>query len=181
MNKTKVFLSVSNGYREDQLLYEKGLRDFVLKRTQIEPTTVSCLCNKGESPLIKVIESIRESDVLIGLAFERKHTYLEFQKEKSLFERIEKSNIYYTSPWIHIECAIAKALNKPVLLLLPSNVEQEGVIDLTQDEYMILTIPTISKSQTNLGAPHLVKFNSSANKNCRTEIEIFLNSHFNIV
>ncbi len=181
MNNTKVFLSVSNGYREDQLLYEKELRNFLLKRTKVEPVTVSCLCNKGESPLTKVIESIRESDLLIGLAFERKHTYIEFQKEKSLFERIEKSNIYYTSPWIHIECAIAKALNKPVLLLLPSNVEQEGVIDLTQDEYVILTIPTVSKSKTNLGAPQLVKFNSSANNNCRIEIVNFLNSYSNTV
>lgn len=181
MNGIKVFLSISNGYREDQSLYEQGLRDLILKRTQVNPITVSCLCNKGESPLIKVIESIKESDLLIALAFERKHTYLEFQKEKTLFDRIEKSNIYYTSPWIHIECAIAKALNKPILILLPSNVEQEGVIDLTQDEYRIVNIPTISKSKTNLEAPQLVKFNSAANKNCRAEIEKFLNANFNIV
>ena len=181
MNGTKVFLSISNGYRKDQLLYEKDLRNFILQRTHVEPVTVSCLCNKGESPLLKVIESIRESDLLIALALERKHTYLEFQKEKSLFDRIEKNNIYYTSPWIHIECAIAKALNKPILLLLPSNVEPEGVIDLTQDDYSIITVPTISKNKTNLGAPRLVKFNSYANKNCRMTIEKFLDAHFNVI
>lgn len=175
MKGKKIFLSVSNGYRKDQIQYEQGLHGLISKLTELSPMTVSCLCNKGESPLIKIIDSIRKCDMLIALAFERKHTYLEFQKEKNLFERIEKSNIYYTSPWIHIECAIAKTLDKPILILLPSNVEQEGVIDLTQDEYKIIYIPTISKGKNNWGSPELVKFNSSLNKACINEINLFLN------
>lgn len=175
MKGRKVFLSISNGYRKDQIQYEQCLRNMILKLTEIAPITVSCLCDKGESPLIKIIDSIRACDMLIALAFERKHTYLEFQKEKNLFERIEKSNIYYTSPWIHIECAIAKALNKPILILLPSNVEQEGVIDLTQDEYKIICIPTVLKGKDNWGHSELVKFNSHSNKICINEIKLFLN------
>ena len=175
MKGRKVFLSVSNGYRKDQIQYEQCLRNMILNSTEIAPITVSCLCNKGESPLIKIIDSIRECDMLIALAFERKHTYLEFQKEKNLFERIEKSNIYYTSPWIHTECAIAKTLNKPILILLPSNVEQEGVIDFTQDAYKVIRIPTVAKTKDNWGYSELVKFNSNSNKACINEIKHFLN------
>lgn len=172
--KTKIFLSVANGYRKDQKDYESCLRKQIFKLTKQEAVTVSCLCNKGESPLNKVIESIQDCDALIALAFERKHTYLEFIKEKNLYDRIEKKNIYYTSPWIHIECAIAKAFSKPILLLIPSNIESEGVIDSTQDDYDIVHIPTISAGPNNWGYSTIVDFESNANLQCKNTIQKFL-------
>lgn len=131
-----IFLSICNGYREDQHTFETDLCNFIEERG-FTYSTVSCLCNKGESPLMQIIDEINKSKAVISLAFDRKHVYLEYNKEISLVQRLESRDVYYTSPWIHVECAIAKALNKPLLLLVPGYIQQEGVVDLSQDWYPI--------------------------------------------
>ena len=135
----KIFLSVSNGYRKDQLDFENSLCKF-LENLGHTCVTVMCLCNKGESPVSQIISTMKNCDAVISLAFDRKHVYLQYEKELNLVQRLESHDVYYTSPWVHIECAIAKTLDKPLLVLVPEYVYKEGFLDFSQDWYPIYYI-----------------------------------------
>lgn len=142
----KVFLSISNGYRKDQKDFECSFCRYIenLGHTY---TTVSCLCDKGESPITQIISTMHACDAVIALAFDRSHVYLEYQKELNLIQRLESRDQYYTSPWIHIECAIANTLGKPLLVLVPEYIKTEGLLDFSQDLYSIYYISHTSNSE----------------------------------
>lgn len=139
MSKIKIFLSYSKPFRNDQIDFLNKLKIY-LQNINFEPIYLNQIHYSYKSPLEPILEIIADSFGTIVIPFERFHSYIGYNKEDSK-EINEIINSFYPSPWTQIEAGITYARKKPLLILKPNYILEEGIIDTkTFDYYQVFNI-----------------------------------------
>jgi hypothetical protein len=128
--KISVFLS----YPKPCMGAQQGFIDRVweyLDGRGLAPRTLGVTDYDLDAPLKAIRRLMLESNGLITVAFRR--TYIEkgsgnYRSDIDDLESVDVSGQWMTSPWAHIEPAMAYQLGLPILILRESMVVEEGVL-----------------------------------------------------
>lgn len=139
INKEKlirVFLSVASPFNDDQQNYINKLTLYFKKNGILLDTLTDWDDN---DPLLPIMNQMKNSSGCLVLALERYHVKEGFEKRGSNQEIkiVEKS---YTSPWLHIETALARSFNLPLIILKDISLVNEGLIHNNKQEWGIVRI-----------------------------------------
>lgn len=124
---TSVFLSYPNAYKQNQIEFIDTLSGYLMDRGYT-PRTLGVTDYDMDAPLKSIRRLMSESNGLITVAFRR--YYIERGKGKPGSEsefNIDKQ--WFTSPYSHIEPAMAFQIGLPVLILRERNVIADGILD----------------------------------------------------
>lgn len=122
-----VFLSYSSTYTDSQKEYIEGIQRYLRKRG-FEPRTLGETDYDADEPLTAIRRLMLESNGVLVVAFKRFYIEKGSEKPGSFAERNLSDN-YMTSPWCHIEPAMAFQLGLPVLVFREKGVIENGVLE----------------------------------------------------
>lgn len=120
----KAFFSLSTPHNDDQQAYVTKLTTFMKE----EGILLETLKDWNErDPMEPIIKEIKKSNGCLVLALERFYVKSGATKRGSEQQRevLEKG---YTSTWLHIEAAIARSFNIPLLILKEESLQSDGLI-----------------------------------------------------
>lgn len=123
-----VFLSYSSPYTEEQRAFIKEI-EIHLQNRGLEPRTLGITDYDLDEPLTAIRRLMFESNGLLAIAFKRYYVVNGIEKPKSIDEK-NISNKYFSSPWCHIEPAMAFQLGLPILII-----REKGVIGTYLPEF----------------------------------------------
>ncbi|MCB0525851.1 MAG: hypothetical protein R3A50_03275 [Saprospiraceae bacterium] len=134
--KVKVFFSVGSPFNDDQQQYINKLV------TYFDQNGIALETLKGwddNDPLVPIIQEMKHSNGCLVLALERYFVSDGTEKRGSEQEGkiVGKS---YTSPWLHIETALARSLDLPLIILKDQSLKNEGLIHDDKQEWGIVRI-----------------------------------------
>ncbi|GHU66151.1 hypothetical protein FACS1894184_03440 [Clostridia bacterium] len=122
-----VFLSRPNPYVKPQRKFIDEISTY-LKGIDLDPNTVGETYYTLNEPLKAIRELMRESSGIITIAFRRgKIERGELRPDTSSKKPID--NQWITSPFCHIETAMAYQLEMPILILREKGVIEDGVLE----------------------------------------------------
>lgn len=120
-------------------------RPFLLKQHEFLEKTISYLIHRGleprtlgmtdydtEAPLKAVRRLMLESNGLISIAFRRTQVIKGITKPDADMEDATPKtmdNTWFTSPWTHIEAAMAYQMGLPILVFREKGVVEEGILE----------------------------------------------------
>lgn len=122
-----VFLSYSSPYTEEQRTFIKEVK-IHLQNRGLEPRTLGTTDYDLDEPLTAIRRLMFESNGLLAIAFKRYYVMNGIEKPKSIDEK-NISNKYFSSPWCHIEPAMAFQLGLPILIIREKGVIDNGVLE----------------------------------------------------
>lgn len=124
---TSVFLSYPKPYNDDQKRYIRELREYLVTRGY-EPRTLGVTDYDMDAPLKAIRRLMLESNGLITIAFRR--TFIEKGCGKpQTGDSYSIDGSWLTSPYSHIEPAMAFQIGLPVLILRESGVIADGILE----------------------------------------------------
>ncbi|MCG9750033.1 hypothetical protein L1D54_06050 [Vibrio brasiliensis] len=124
---TSIFLSYPNAYTRSQLDFISMLSDYLIGRGY-SPRTLGVTDYDMDAPLKSIRRLMSESNGLITVAFRRYYVVQGSSKPGASSEQ-DISRQWFTSPYSHIEPAMAFQLGLPVLILRESKVIADGLLD----------------------------------------------------
>jgi hypothetical protein len=117
---THVFLSYSIPVFARQRLFIEALGDD-LRARELEPRTLGVTDYDSDSPLLAIRRVMLETNGLLCVAFRRREV-VGGHSETAV------SQLWTTSPYCHIEAAMAFEFGLPVVMLTEAGVMREGVL-----------------------------------------------------
>jgi hypothetical protein len=76
--------------------------------------------------------------IVIGL--ERSHAFFLRQRPGASKGQEDLTHVKYTSPWLHMEAAIASTLKLPVFVLCQKDLASEGIFDRSWNTYTVVEL-----------------------------------------
>jgi hypothetical protein len=135
-DKIKVFFSVGSPFNDSQQHYINKLVDYFDKNGILLETLKGWNDN---DPLIPILEEMKTSNGCLVLALERYHIQDGSEKRGSAQEtKITDKSL--TSSWLHIETALARSLDLPLIILKDRSLKNEGLIHDDKQEWGIVRI-----------------------------------------
>ncbi|WP_430455072.1 hypothetical protein [Rheinheimera sp.] len=125
--KRSVFLSYPQPFNIKQANFIKEISDYLINRG-FEPRTLGVTDYDMDAPLKAIRRLMLESNGLITVAFRRTHIKNGTSKPDSANEN-KLNNVWLTSPYSHIEPAMAFQVGLPVLLIREKGVIADGVLE----------------------------------------------------
>jgi hypothetical protein len=130
-NRIPIFLSNPRPHLQIQTVFINNMKKDLLSKTNLEPRTLGVTDFYHEAPLKAISKIMSECYGLLMVAL--KQTWItdgEFRANSNnglLSSKIE--NKWITSPFCHVEPAMALQINLPIFVLREKDVIQDGVID----------------------------------------------------
>jgi hypothetical protein len=131
----RVFISMGTPYTAAQTQFRDELEAFLRDSCGVDPRIIGKNEYPSGNPLTHIRSVMRQCAGVMIVAYER--TYLKVgaqrrgaQGEQKLQDRI------YTTPWNHVESAIAYALELPLYILCQNGLSEEGLIESKNDWYV---------------------------------------------
>ena len=135
-NHIQVFFSVGTPHNQHQQNYIDRLKTYFYKNG-IKLQTLSGW--EDSDPLDPIITELKDSSGCLVLAMER--YYVETGKSKRGSDQESRiTNLAFTSPWLHIEAALARAFDLPLMILKDQSLTNEGLIHNDKQEWGIVRI-----------------------------------------
>jgi hypothetical protein len=125
--KTSIFLSYPKPFNSAQINFINQLRDYLLSRG-LEPRTLGVTDYDMDAPLKAIRRLMLESNGLITVAFRRAQIIEGINKPESEESQLLNGQ-WLTSPYSHIEPAMAFQIGLPVLILREQGVLADGVLE----------------------------------------------------
>lgn len=122
-----VFLSISKEYTEEQKKFHQGFVDY-MRNQGFEPRTVGRTDYFMDEPLSGCRMVMLESYGLVTLAFRRYYIAEGWENYGHLKRQKPIGGEYLTSPWCHIEAAMAYQLGLPILMFREEGVSERGLL-----------------------------------------------------
>jgi hypothetical protein len=153
MSLPKIFISMGTPYNENASRFRDALESFLRDQCQTDPRIIGKNEYPDGNPLTKIREVMSGCHGVIVVAYERK--YLRDGVEKRSSESpTALSDRAYTTPWNHIESAMAFSLDLPLYILCQKGLTEEGMIESKLDWYVqhieldpqVLATPSVSQS-----------------------------------
>ncbi|MFC0008021.1 hypothetical protein [Micromonospora siamensis] len=129
--KTSVFLSYPKPCREQQQGFIDRLCGYLDERG-FAARTLGVTDYDMDAPLKAIRRLMRESNGLITVAFRRTyvdHAVANYLTDVTGRRSYDLSDVWLTSPWAHIEPAMAYQLGLPILILRESKVVADGLLE----------------------------------------------------
>jgi hypothetical protein len=128
----RVFVSMGSPYTKDWVQFRDELEGFLRDGCGVDPRIIGKNEYPSGSPLEHIRTTMRTCAGVVIVAYERK--YVKTGVEKRGSEKPEKlEDRTYTTPWNHIESAIAYSLGLPIYILCQRGLHQEGLIESKND------------------------------------------------
>lgn len=134
MAKKHVFISIGKPYAEPQREFLDRLIK-LLHSCNIEPRVVNKTDYSTGNPLKDISRIMRECHGAVVVAYERTYFGSGLEKRKSAQERRIKA-VRYTTPWNQIEAAMAFALGLPIIVMMETGLQEEGLLEEKYDWYI---------------------------------------------
>ncbi|MDT4332352.1 hypothetical protein ACQE3E_19575 [Methylomonas sp. MED-D] len=125
--KTPIFLSYPNPFNQAQQDFIERLVNY-LHNNELEPRTLGVTDYDMESPLRAIRRIMMESNGIITIAFRRSKILTGVFKPGSEAEK-SLGETWLTSPYSHIEPAMAFQIGLPVLILREHGVFADGILE----------------------------------------------------
>lgn len=125
--KTSIFLSYPKPFNTDQERFIKDLSSYLNQRG-LEPRTLGVTDYDVDAPLKAIRRLMLESNGLITVAFRRTLVKSAEGKPNSI-ESYKLEDKWLTSPYSHIEPAMAFQIGLPILILRENGVIAEGILE----------------------------------------------------
>jgi hypothetical protein len=129
--KISIFLSYPKPYLTQQQSFVEKISDQLQERG-FAPRTLGVTDYDMDAPLKAIRRLMLESNGLITIAFRR--TFVEkgtarFRTDINELKPISVDETWLTTPWAHIEPAMAYQLGLPILILREKGVLEEGILE----------------------------------------------------
>jgi len=129
--KISVFLSYPKPCFGKQNEFIRHVIDY-LRQRGLEPRTLGVTDYDMDAPLKGIRRLMLESNGLITVAFRR--TFIEkgtarYRTDIEALREVPIDNSWMTTPWAHIEPAMAYQLGLPILILREKGVLEEGILE----------------------------------------------------
>jgi hypothetical protein len=135
MEPPRVFISMGTPFTDQYARFRDELENLLRDRCGVNPRIIGKNEYPPGNPLSHIRAVMRECHGIVVVAYER--TYLEKGLEKrGGLSATKIGNRAYTTPWNHIESAIAYGLDLPIYILCQSGLTEEGLIETKADWYV---------------------------------------------
>jgi hypothetical protein len=156
----RVFVSMGTPYREDYVQFRDALERLLRDQCRVDPRIIGKNEYPSGTPIQHINDTIKSCDGVIIVAYERK--LIEKGVEKpganlAYHNTTELKNEKFTTPWNHIESAIAYALGLPLYIIAQRGLTEEGLIESKADWYVL----KIDFTEQSLRDPHVFESISS--------------------
>jgi len=132
MTLRRVFVSMGTPYNEDSKRFRDELETLLRDSCGVDPRIIGKNEYPSGSPLAHIRNTMRGCSGVIIVAYERKYIETGVEKRGSANEQALKKRIY-TTPWNHIESAIAYSLDLPIYIFCQNGLTEEGLIESKND------------------------------------------------
>ncbi|MCC0643842.1 MULTISPECIES: hypothetical protein [unclassified Clostridioides] len=128
--KHSIFLSYPQPFTQNQVDFIKEIKTY-LEGIGFEPRTLGVTDYDMTTPLVAIRRLMLESNGLLTVAFRRSHIEKGSSKPNSDInkESIDLSDRWITSPYCHIEPAMAFQIGLPILVLREEGVIADGILE----------------------------------------------------
>jgi len=126
-----IFLSYPQPYLNKQRKFIEYINKYLLDRG-IETRTLGVTDYDMDEPLTAIRRLMLESNGLLTIAFRRAHIEKGFGKPNSDLDEVQKYSLddqWLTSPYCHIEPAMAFQIGLPILIFREKGVIADGVLE----------------------------------------------------
>ena len=135
MRTPRIFISMGTPYTDAYAAFRDELERLLRDRCKVDPRIIGRNEYPPGSPIHKIAEVMRTCDGVIIVAYERKFVHEGIERRGGQDERkIESAT--YTTPWNHIESAIAFSLRLPIYIIAQRGLVEEGLIETKVDWYV---------------------------------------------
>lgn len=122
-------------YTEAYSAFREELERVLRDRCGVDPRILGRNEYPAGSPVQKIYDVMRSCSGVIIVAYERKRIVSGVEKRGGKDER-PITNEVYTTPWNHVESAIAYALKLPIYIIAEQGLTEEGLIESKIDWYV---------------------------------------------
>ncbi len=151
MATPRVFISMGTPYTEQYGLFRDKLEALLRDHCGVDPRIIGKNEYPPGNPLNHIRDVMRNCHGIVVVAYER--TFIEAGIEKRTGKaerRIDKKT--YTTPWNHIESAMAFGLGLPLYIICQHGLAEEGLIESKVDWY----VQHIDLSPEGISRPEVV-------------------------
>lgn len=135
MRKPKIFVSMGTPYSPKYAEFRDELEALLRDDLDADPRIMGKNEYPTGSPLLKIKEVMSQCDGVLVVAYERK--FVESGAEKrSGDSKVLINEHTYTTPWNHIESAMAFSLGIPLYVICEKGLKEEGLIESKLDWYV---------------------------------------------
>jgi hypothetical protein len=149
MAAPRIFVSMGTPYSDRYLQFRDELETFLRNSCKVDPRIIGKSDYPDGSPLEKVRDVMRDCHGVIVVAYERKYLQAGVEKRGGKAP-ITLQDRAYTTPWNHIESAMAFSLGLPLYVICENGLSEEGLIESKLDwyvQYMDISRSELSKTE----------------------------------
>lgn len=135
MRQPKIFVSMGTPYTERYQNFRDELESILRDNLGTDPRIIGKNEYPTGSPLQKIKEVMLDCDGVLVVAYERKFVEVG-QEKRSGQSQTSIVGRTYTTPWNHIESAMAYSLGIPLYVICEKGLSEEGLIEAKLDWYV---------------------------------------------
>jgi len=130
MAAPEVFISMGNPYTDAYKRFRNELEDFLQDQCKVEPKIMNKNVYPPGNPLVTIKNVMEKCSGALVVAYER--SYVRDGKERRTSRNPPPRNLInltYTTPWNHVESAMAFCLGVPLYIICQKGLVEEGLIE----------------------------------------------------
>src|SRR5262249_26166496 len=131
----RVFVSMGSPYTDQYSAFRNELEALLRDLCHVDPRIIGKNEYPTGSPIQHINNVMRTCDGVMIIAYERKMVQAGVEKRGGHAER-QIVNETFTTPWNHIESAIAYSLALPIYIIAQRGLTEEGLIESKADWYV---------------------------------------------
>lgn len=135
MPAPRVFISMGTPYTDQYSRFRDALEAFLRDQCGADPRIIGKNEYPAGNPLTKIKTVMESCSGVIVVAYERKFVGSGAEKRNSENQQVITEQIY-TTPWNHVESAMAYTLGLPIYVICQNGLTQEALIESKLDWYV---------------------------------------------
>jgi hypothetical protein len=130
----RIFISMGTPYAPKYVEFRSALEQF-FRENGVDPRILGVNEYPAGNPLSKIRDVMETCAGVVIVAYERKYVGNGLEK-RSAPAPIDIDKKTYTTPWNHIESALAYSLDLPIYIICENGLTEEGLIETRLDWYV---------------------------------------------
>lgn len=135
MAAAKIFISMGTPYNQNSTVFRSELESFLRNECGVDPRIIGRNEYPDGNPLPKIKSVMESCSGVIVVAYERKYVSHGVIKRTGEAPK-DVTDIAYTTPWNHVESAMAYCMDLPIFILCQEDLEEECLIESKIDWYV---------------------------------------------
>ena len=152
MDTPRIFISMGTPYNEQYSQFRDALETLLRDGCKTDPRIIGKNEYPSGSPLEKIRDVMRGCQGVLIVAYERKFVEAGVERRGGT-GALQIARITYTTPWNHIESAMAYSLGIPLYVICQNGLAQEGLIESKLDWY----VQNVEISKETLARPEVIE------------------------